>query len=219
MATTAQSIIDKAEEILQDASNDRYSEAELLAWLNFGQKAIVREKPDANPVRESVLLTSGLWQSLPTTGILLLDVTMNMGTDGTSPGTPIILVDRKWIDTALPTWTVASASDEVKHLIYDPKSQPKSFMVYPQSTGSNYIEIVTAKLPADVAAIGNNITIGDEYAEALLDYVLFRAYTRDAEYRQNADRAIAHWQSFLMILGKLDEVELLLHPKKGQGKD
>lgn len=218
MATAVNDLVDAAEEVLGDSSNERYAAAELIGWMNFGAKAIIRLKPDANPNRQSVNLTAGLWSSLPSGATLLLDVTMNMGTDGSTEGTPITIVDRKWIDAALPTWTTETAATTVKHVIYDPKTNPKEFAVYPQSDGTNYIEIVTSDIPTTMAAEGN-ISIGDEYAEALIDYMLYRAYSRDADYVENANRAVAYWQSFLMNIGEWDRMEEFMNPKKGQGAD
>lgn len=217
MSTTAQSIIDQAELILMDSSNTHWGEDELLAWLNYGQKVIVREKPDANTVKEAVNLSSGIWQTLPADRLFLIDVTDNMGTDGSTRGSPITVVDRKWIDTALPTWTTEDAATTVKNVVYDPKTQPKAYAVYPQSDGTNYIEIVCSSIPSDVAAIGNNINLDDEYAEALMDYILARAFSKDADYVENAQRAQQHWSYFLMAIGKMDMNELDLNPKRGQG--
>lgn len=221
MATAVNTLIDSAEEILQDPSNDKWSAAELLAWLNYGQWAVVREKPDAYPVRSVIALAStngGLWQTFPAASILLLDVLCNCSSDGSTKGAPVTVVDRKWIDTAVPDWTTATATTTIKHIIYDPKTQPKAFMVYPPAAASSYIEVVTADLPA-AASAGGNITLDDEYAEMLLDYILFRAYSRDADYAANSEKAIAHYQNFLMLLGKLNTSEIDLHPKKRQGGD
>jgi hypothetical protein len=214
----ASAIIDQAEEILQDSSNDKWSSAELLGWLNMGQRAVVREKPTAYAQRASLATTAGLWTSLPAAAFLLLGVTMNMGTDGSTPGTPITLVERKWIDQILPTWTTATANAVTEHIIYEPDVNPLEFGVYPQATGTTQIEIITANRPADIA-IGASILVNDEYAEALLDYVLFRAFSRDADYTENAQRAIAHWQNFLMVVGKLDQKTMDNIAKKGQGTD
>ena len=211
-------IIDQAEQILMDSSNDKYSAADLLGWLNMGQRAIVREKPTAYPVRAAVSTTAGLWSTLPAASFLLLGVTMNMGTTGTTPGAPITLVERKWIDAVLPTWTTVTASTTTEHVIYDPDVNPLEFSVYPQATGTAKIEIITADRPADIL-ITASILIGDEYAEALLDYVLFRAFSRDADYVENSQRAIAHWQNYLMVVGKLDEKTMENVAKKGQGPD
>lgn len=214
----ASAIIDQAEEILQDSSNDRWDAADLLGWLNMGQRAVVREKPTTYAVRSSVALTAGLYTSLPTAAFLLLGVTMNMGVGGATPGAPITLVERKWIDAALPTWPTVAANAVTEHVIYDPDVNPLEFSVYPKATGTASIEVITANRPADIL-ISASILVGDEYAEALLDYVLFRAFSKDADYVENSQRAIAHWQNFLMVVGKLDQKTLENIAKKGQGID
>lgn len=210
-------IVDQAEEILQDSSNTRWSSNELLAWLNQGQRVIVREKPDAYNEIVSKLLSAGLWQTLPDGAIVLIDAFCNMGTTGTTRGAPVTVVDRKWMDTSLPTWTTETASTTVKHVIYDPIRAPKRFLVYPASPGTNYIEILVASNPTAVASVSNSITLGDEYADALLDYILFRAFSRDADYVINAERAIAHYTAFMTTIGKLDQMEMLVNAKRGQG--
>jgi len=214
----ASAIVNQAEEILLDSGNDKWSAAELLAWLNMGQRAIVREDPTAYTTRQAVLIASGLWQSLPTAAMLLMGVTMNMGTTGTTPGVPVTLVERKWMDAVLPTWTTTTASATTEHVIYDPAQHPTEFMVYPKGTGTGYIEIITSDRPADII-ISASILVADEYAEALLDYTLFRAFSRDADYVENAQRAIAHWQNFALVIGKLDQVGSANEAKKGQGTD
>lgn len=217
MATTGQTIVNKCEILLMDESNTHWSENELLEYLNEGMRAVVREKPDANPNTASALMASGFWQSLPSGSILLLDVTHNMGiTPGSTRGTPVTIVERKWLDMAIPTWTTDTASATAKHIIYDPKSNPKKFMVYPQGNGAGYIELVTAVLPTAIA-IGANIGLGDEYADILIDYIMFRALSKNADYVKSAERAMAHYNNFLMQLGKLEQVELLTRPKWGQG--
>jgi len=214
MATTCQSVVDQAIEILQDSGNDHWSDAELFAWLKYGQKAIVRLKPTANPVLGDITLASGLWQDLNSGAIFLLDVIMNSGTDGSTPGAPVTIVERKWIDRMLPDWTTETAAATIKHVIYDPKVNPKKFMVYPKSDGTTRIEVMEAHLPTDPAAIGNNITLDDEYVEALLEYILFRAFTRDADYVKNQERAMFHYMNFKEIVVGHDDKEDETNPKK-----
>jgi hypothetical protein len=138
--------------------------------------------------------------------------------DYSTPGVPITVVDRKWMDTAIPGWTLETASTAIKHVIYDPKTNPKKFMVYPPSNGAGYIEIVTTKLPTEVGAVSNNITLSDEYADALIDFMMFRGYSKDADYALSADRAVAHYNVFLTRLGKADAVEAMMNPKKMKGQ-
>lgn len=56
------------------------------------------------------------------------------------------------------------------------------------------------------------ITLDDIYANALLDYILYRAYSKDADYAGNAQRAIAAYEAFLRSIGKLDTRERLNNP-------
>lgn len=215
MTTTAQSIIDKAEITLQDTTNIRWSEAELLGYLNDGQEAIVLLKPDANAVIETVQLASGSIQDLPTlasTAILLMDVTNNMGTDGSTRGNAISIADRGTMDACFPGWMIDTANTTVKHVIYDSKKLPKKFWVYPQSDGTNYIEIITSQTPTAVASVGNNISIGDEYAVLLQDYILYKAFAKDAEYNDGGQRANMHLQLFIQAVNGRDDNEMAMRP-------
>lgn len=211
--STAQSIIDKAEILLQDESNDRWDEADLLIWLNEGVRELTKEKPDANPVIETVQLSQGSVQSLPSTAIQLIDVNCNMGTDGTTVGDTIAVVDRKFMDVFDPSWRATAASTTVTHVIYDTKRVPKKFWVYPKSPGTNYIEIITGKLPADVA-IDAQIALDAEYDSAVMHYVLFMAHSYDAEYTGSGELAQAHYSAFLNALGMRDALEDRINPKR-----
>jgi hypothetical protein len=59
-------LIDRAEEILQDTTNVRWSQQTLLDYLNDGQREVVLFRPDANPVNTSFTLTANsAKQTLP----------------------------------------------------------------------------------------------------------------------------------------------------------
>ena len=218
MSTAAGGILDKAEIILKDSSNLRWSAAELLDWLIEAQGQIVLLKPDANAVQEAVVLSSGTLQSLPATSTQLIDVTYNMGlTPGTTYGDAISLVDRGIMDACYPGWQTESSSTTVNHVIYDPVKLPKKFWVYPQSPGTNYIQIITAKIPATVADAAAAINLADEYVPALMDWILFRAFSKDAEYNPSVERALAHLDSFRQQLGIRDKMEDKMAPQSTQG--
>ena len=65
MAKTAQQIVDQAEIILHDTSNTRWSEAELLYYVNEGMREIVRIDATAYVKESSVQLVAGPAQSAP----------------------------------------------------------------------------------------------------------------------------------------------------------
>jgi hypothetical protein len=209
--TTAQVIIDDAEEKLIDTSNDRWDEAEHLLALNNGMKEICIVKPDAYVVTESVVLVAGVTQSLPTGGFQLMEITHNMGVSpGTTPGKVIRLIERKILDAMDPNWRSATASAVVDYYLYDERI-PLSFSVSPKqpASGFGYVEMSCAKAPTEIA-IDAVILVPDIYRNALFYYVLSQAYLKDIDFVPSANKATAYYQAFLNILGirqKVEEIE------------
>jgi len=211
MAVAVNSIVDKVESLLQDTTNARWPVLELVGWLNEAQKETVREKPEAYTTTTAVQLTAGTKQSIPAGGILLIDVIRNMGTDGTTAGNAIRIADRRLLDTHVPDWHHTKNSTQyVDNYVFDERN-PKIYFVSPPSDGNNYVEICYSTIPATVAA-GQNIILDDIYESVIIDYMLYRAYSKDADYTNNAQRAISHYQAFLIALGQQDKAEKIFDP-------
>jgi len=215
MATiTAQAIIDKAEIILQDTTNVRWPAEELLSWLNDGQREIVLRKPDSYVENENQICVSGTKQSIPSDAIMLIDVVRNMGTDGATPGRAVTPIDRKILDDQRPNWHTETGVAEVKHYSFDDRD-PKHFYVYPPQPSSafGYLELICSTSPPDVAAIADIMTLDDVYSNPLLDYILYRAYSKDAALSPTApQRAVSHYGAFLASLGIKEKGEALSEP-------
>lgn len=224
MATTYQQIIDKAEIVLMDEDADqtvrRWTETELLGWATDAEREVVKLKPDTNPVVETVALASGSQQSLPSTAMQLLDVLSNMGTDGTTRGDVVEVVEKKIMNAINPGWMADTANAVVTHVIYDTKRSPKLFWAYPQSTGTNYLEIMTSKLPDNTAAvIGDSITIGDEYLIAMMHYILAMSYIKDLDIPNSAERAAIHQRLFTAMVQNREISEETYNPKKSRERN
>lgn len=216
MATiTALSTLTKVQTILQDTTGIRWPiDVELLGWLNDGQREVVLHKPEASVKNESLALTSGSTkQAVPATGIMLLDITRNMGAAGTTPGKAIRLVTRDVLDSQRPDWHAdANAAGYIQHFMYDPRD-PKNFYVYPKAPATaHYVEVVYSAAPVDCATTAATIGIDDIFANALVDYVLYRAYSKDAEYAQNGQLAVAHYTAFANALGLKTQNEQSRNP-------
>jgi hypothetical protein len=200
MPITAKSIIDKAVIQLTDISGIRWTRAELLGWLNDGQRAITVIQPTASNTVAVVPLVSGTRQTLPSTGWMLLDVYRYMGTDGATPGRAIRLITRELLDSFDLYWHSATQTAEPKNYLYDLQDQ-RAFHVYPPNNGTGRIQINYSQTPADLASETDAITILDIYQPALLDYVLYRACMKDAEYAPGVALAGAYLTSFSTLLG------------------
>ncbi|MGB0969432.1 MAG: DUF6682 family protein [Mycobacterium sp.] len=204
----AQNLINRAVVVLQDTTNVRWPETELLDWLNDGQRECALLAPDAYTEEDTVTLGGGSAQSIPADGIRLVDVPHN-GSTG-SPGRAIRPVDRAVLDAQRPDWHNETASGTVKHYTFDDRN-PTRFYVYPPATGGATVTVVSSKSPPDVAA-GDVIRVEDVYANAILDYMLYRAYSKDAEYAGNDNRAVQHFQAFQTSLGAKPGADASVEP-------
>lgn len=192
--TTAKSIMDKAGTVINDRTNIRWDAAELLGWINESYQQIVLLRPDANATTAFLALTNNNpLQSIPTEGVALINVTRNQ------TGEAIMRADRKILDEQLPNWYAATASAVIQHFVHDP-STPREFYVYPQPFAAT-IEIVYSAVPTPHTVATDTIKLDDRFAPAILDYLLYRAYQKDADYSENAQRSVAAYQTFLNSLG------------------
>ena len=194
-------VIDRAEEILQDTSNVRWSQQSLLNYLNDGQREIVLFRPDASTTNASFTLAAAAKQSLPSGGLRLLDVYKNLSPNSSA----ISLIERKVLDDQVDNW-YSTTSTEVEHYVYNPVD-PKTFYVYPHPSGGGHtIEIIYSSSPSNIT-ISNfttdttTISLDDVYANALLDYILYRAYQKDSEFAGDLQKSGAFMQSFQNALG------------------
>lgn len=206
MAITAQSIVRRVVETLQDNTSVRWPVNELVRYLNDGQREIILYRPDAMVTNAAVTLAAGSKQSLPANGVKLIEVVRN--TSGSRRS--VRLVNREILDSQSPNWHNLTGATEILHFMYDPRD-PKVFYVYPPAAASGAsLDVVYAALPTDVtepadgalySAVSGNISVPDIYGNVIQDYILYRAYSKDSEYAGNAARAQAHYGAFANALG------------------
>lgn len=203
---TGANLISRIQDSLQDTTGVRWTEAELLRYINDAQREVVNFKPQASADHSNVQLATGTEQSIPDVAMSLIKVVRNMSaTGGSATGKKSIrLVDEDILNSIEPDWhdpTVtgdAAHGTVIKHYIFDP-DDPRRFYVYPGvKSGQNaYVELITSRSPTDLSATSSTIYIDDIYGNALVDYVLFRCYMKDSEFAGNAQRASQHYQLFL----------------------
>ena len=209
---TAKAVIEKAQIILQDATGIRWPDStELLGWLNDGQREVLILKPNAYVKNEAMSLAAGTKQSIPTNGIQLIDLTRNLGTDGNTPGRAIRIVMREILDAQNPDWHTDTPSQVTKHYTFTPLD-PKHFYFWPPATGSTKAEVVYAAVPESIASLNATITLDDIYTNVLVDYILYRAYSKDTDYAADPARAGAHQASYTGALTGKTQGEVIVNP-------
>lgn len=215
--TDAKTIIDKASVLLGDVAATRWTTAELLGWLNDGQRELVTLAPQTNIKNVPLHLVSGIKQSLPSDAIILLDIPYNSGSAGTTVGTVINHVPKEIMLKRIPGWTATLPSSVVKHYIYS-ASDPLIFYIYPpQPTATKYVECVYSAVPALIAnaTAGTKITLDDQYQNALLDYLLYRSFSKDTDSANQTARGTEYYKMFISaIASKMGVDSTLSNPTK-----
>ena len=216
---TGANLLLRIEDTLQDTTNVRWSEAELLRYINDAQREIVNLRPDASADHANVQLATGTEQAIPDVGLRLIKVVRNMSAaGGSSTGKRAIrIVDREILDSQEPDWhdpTVtgdAAHTTVVKHYVFD-EGDPRKYYVYPGISGNAFVEIVFSRSPTDLANTSATLYVDDIYANAVIDFVLYRAYMKDAEFAGNAQRAATHFQLFMSSVGIGGQISMVSSP-------
>jgi hypothetical protein len=204
-------LIDRAETVLQDTTNTRWAQAELLSYLNDAQREIVMQRPDAKVTNATFTCAASSKQTLPTGALRLVDVIRN------ATGKAITQIDRKVLDVQNPSWHTGSGNTAVEHFMYDP-TDPKNFYVYPVPTNSVQITIAFSESTADITISNytsstDTIGLDDTYANAILDYMLYRAYQKDSDFGGNMQKVATHYQSFANSIGLKTRADLVITPQ------
>lgn len=201
--TTTTDILHRVRTLIQDSGAVRWSTAELMGWLNEAYGAIVNLRPDASAgVTEFQCAPGTRQQLLPTLSRAsrFLDAVRN--TSPLSRGGAISELARDKLDTQRRFWHAETATVDLEYYLFDPRL-PTAFQVYPPAVAGAAIELVYAFVPAPhaVDAVDEAIKLDDAYTGALVDYIVYRAYSKNAEYATDTARAMTHYQAMQAALG------------------
>lgn len=221
----ASDLFDRAQRIMLDETGVRWPLPELCMWLNDAQREVVLQKPNALSRTVVMQLEQGTYQALPGGYLKLLRVVRNITaeTPFRQGGRAVRIVSREILDTQSPSWhdgSVTPFKRAVKHVCFDEQDQ-RAFYVYPGNDGTGAVELVVSVLPAVVKATGDELEIDsyrvpldlpEVYTNALLDFILYRAYAKDAQFAGSAERAVLHYQQFANSLGMKVQLDAQLSP-------
>jgi len=215
-------IIRRVEDVLQD-TNVRWPRLELQNWINEAYLAVVLLRPDANSKAGAFSCAAGTRQNVTTTfptALRLLDVTRNLSTG--SAKKVIRFVARPVLDDQLPAWHAETETLNIQYYTFDAR-QPKEFFVYPPAQAGAEVEVVYTAAPgahalseADLdpdTGSAETIKLDDTYMTPIIDWVLYRAYSKDAEYGANEARAAASYQTFNAAIGGKTQSDSAANPK------
>lgn len=224
MTISAQSIVQRATDLLQDQTSVRWPVNELIRWLNDAQRAIVKIRPDAMNTTATMTLVAGSRQDLDNAALTpppakLIEITRNMA--ATSSKGAVTLIPRKVLDAQTPNWHNIPGTANILHYMFDARD-PKTFYVYPPALATAQLEVMYSAYPTDItepsdgalwSAVTGNLSLPDIYADDVLNYVMAKAYMKDSEFAGNADRATAYLNMVTASLGAEIAATVAVAPK------
>ena len=221
---SADAITAKASILLVDRTKKQWPESELLGWLNDGMLAILQYRPDAFTAVRTEQLVVGTRQAVPSADLRLLDVPRNMGISGVTPGRAVRYMDRSDLDLINPTWHNATPGATVRHWIYDQRV-PRIWWCYPPqpTTSRGFVELFVSATPTpmtiasiDGASSTSLLPMEDTWLNVLLQWTVYRAFSKDNEYTQPGGKASLALNEFLVSLGVKTVTHVRFDPKKSK---
>ena len=154
-------------------------------------------------------MVAGSKQAMPSDSIRLVSVVRNTAATSKRAVRP---VPRETLDRFKPNWHDEKQSVEVQHFVFDENDQ-NVFYVYPPNYGNGQVEVMYTQLPAEVSSTTDTLGVAGAYANAVLDYVLYRAFAKDADIPSSATRANGYYQGFMNAISGKGQIDVLVSPQ------
>lgn len=217
MTTTAQSIIHRVAEQLQDIDSVRWTIDMLVRYLNAGQRAILVARPDASTVTVATTLVPGARQRLPDAAMTFIDIAGNTVTHKA-----LRKVDAAMMDALNVAWQNSTPAEDIIHFCYDLRF-PRDYYVYPPALATSRLDLVYSVATTDIVepasgltytSVAGNISVSDHWTNALYNYVMAMAWGIDAEFGGNAQLSDVYLSRFNDEVGIQAQGAAASYPKE-----
>lgn len=218
MATvTVDSILKRVNTLLNDRTWVRWPKQELLDYYNDATKAIVLVRPEAHTKNVEFICVAGTKQALPADATRLIEVLRNAN------GKVIRFVPRKALDDSYPEWHSGKTATSVDNYCYEERD-PKTFYLHPGPAAAVKVDVIYSVAPqskqlADVenASAPAMADLDDIYINPIIDFMLYRCFSKDAEYAANSNRAAGHYNAFMQQLGEKTQADANMEARQQAG--
>ena len=171
-----------------DSTNYRYSSADLLLYANDALDAMTLLAPhlfytdgDVTCIADSALQTISFDDALSLVKVRRI-----------KNGNAVVQADPETLDAFDSSWQEATSAAAVNW--FPVANDPMRFMVYPPATTGQILEVVYVRIPSEYA-LTDDTGLPTTYKDAVADYIVYRAESRDDEH-VNSNRAAQFLASF-----------------------
>ncbi|PNW65650.1 UNVERIFIED_CONTAM: hypothetical protein BEN50_21755 [Euhalothece sp. KZN 001] len=232
---TFREVLTRARRTLHDSDSVRWPLPELFDYTNDAVREVALVKPSAVTRVVELSLVAGVVQSIPDQYHHLLKVTRNLKSGDSSPqgraGAAAVteIASLSVLDETLPNWSDIEAYPARKQLDHAHRDayDPRVFYTVPANDGTGLVEAKVAEIPEDVAAPDNptdissydglDVPLPPVYRSAVVDYVLYRAHSKDAGLPGSAQRAELHMRLFKAALGQKTAADMEADSRPAEG--
>ncbi|CVD65236.1 phage adaptor protein [Serratia marcescens] len=201
-------IIGRVNTQLVDTAWLRWPKAELLDYYNDAIRAVIIARPDAGESSELLTCVAGTKQQLPDGANRLLDITRVAG------GRVIRPIPREALDTQFPDWHLSSGTTE--GYCYDEQT-PRTFYVFPGTVAGVQLDAVVSRIPVAITLTALDealVSLDELYNNPIIEWMLYRCYSKDSQNGANSQLAQQHYQAFNDQLGVKTQAEMAVGNKK-----
>ena len=203
----------------EDTSNLRWSDADMLVFVNAGQREIVTLLPEANMVEAINTITQGssTKQTIPSDGIKFIKCISARDNTNSVRGPMMRRVERDALDSLflewshpdvdvdqprVPNFTNIHTDVRYEQFAHDPR-EPYEYWIYPVPpvSGTTFLSFVYCQLPADLVALSGTFALDDQYQNAMVEYVIYRCLSRDGRYGAGSENRQELLNNFRQVLG------------------
>lgn len=190
MSLTLATPVSLARTILNDTDVNayRYSAADLLQYANDALDQMVSIQPSLFHAEGEIDCLEGTLQSVSYDDARAL-VQVRRIKDGPA----VLPCSKDTLDAFNPSWHIEDAGPAQNWMGVE--NDPVRFLVYPPASQGQTLEVIYVKSPP-IYALNDQTGLPDVYADAVADYIVYRAESRDDEHI-NTQRAQAFLASFV----------------------
>lgn len=183
MAVTPGDVIDEVQRHLRDTGAGTWADADCVEYFNNATYMVMLLRPSAFSATSSVQLTANSTKHSITGAYRILDVTRNMGSDGSTEGKIVTPIERWQIDMLNQHWHKGTGKTYIEHYSYEPDKSLTTFYTYPKAhaTTAVYVEMNLATFPTKVTT-GNQatkITLDATFEPFIKEWMFYEAYNKN----------------------------------------
>ena len=186
---TPADVIVEVRKLIQDTlAPYRYSDTDLLGYVNQVLKRVALFRPDLFGSITTVSTTADTpIQTLPSGAIRLIDIFQVVG------GNAVTEVDRETLSRTLPGWMAEASGTPVNFMRH--VKNPEQYFLYPKPTSGVELLVEYAKSPSAYTINQTISELTDAYLPLLIDGTVWMAESIDSEY-VTSGRAALFQKSF-----------------------